>query len=513
MDSLIETSVAARVRAHAQERPGKTALVVEDREVSYGSLWRASVDAARRISACGAGAGARVVLQASHTLAYVAAYLGTTLLGAVAVPYEHDLPDSAVAELAERVGAVCVMADHEVEGVPATLAMEASFDAEPACVQEGDPAPAAAAGDLAELLLTTGTTGRSKVVALSHRAVMSVVTNIICATGIEEDNVSLVPMPLNHVFALRRLQTGLTMGATVVLINGVVSLKKVFGALKAHGVTSLALVPSALAFIERTTKDFLGKFAGQIRYVESSSAPLPSATRAWLRGVLPQSRLYNSYGCTESTACCMVEYSHRADDVACVGSPCATAEIKILDPASGEPLESGYGRVAIGGTGVMEGYWGDEEATAATLADGMVLTNDLGCLREGELYVQGRLDDVAIIGGNNVSPVEVEDEINRFDGISECACVKASDPISGDRLVLFVVWDGGDEDVRGARLTAYMRDHLEAYKIPSEVHGLAAIPRTYNGKIDRKELARLIDGCSPARDSEGSAKQVHEEER
>ena len=75
------------------------------------------------------------------------------------------------------------------------------------------------------------------------------------------------------------------------------------------------------------------------------------------------------------------------------------------------------------------------------------------------------------------------------------------------------MWDDGDEDVRGARLTAYMREHLEAYKIPGEVHGLDAIPRTYNGKIDRKELARLIDGCGSARNSEGSAKQVHEEER
>lgn len=494
MDSLLDTSVVARVREHAQERPHKTALVVEDREVSYGLLWRSSVVASERLAAHGAAEGARVVLQASHTLAYVAAYLGTALLGAVAVPYEHDLPDTVVAELAERVGAVCVMADHEVAGVALTLPMEASFEAGPASVLAADPVPAATGGDLAELLLTTGTTGRSKVVALSHRAVMSVVTNIICATGIEEDNVSLVPMPLNHVFALRRLQTGLTMGATVVLINGVVSLKKVFGALNAHGVTSLSLVPSALAFIERTTKDFLGKFAGQIRFVESSSAPLPSATRAWLRGVLPQSRLYNSYGCTESTACCMVEYSHRADDVACVGAPCATAEIKILDPVTGEPVEGGYGRVAIGGTGVMEGYWGDEEATAATLVDGMVLTNDLGCLRTGELYVQGRLDDVAIIGGNNVSPVEVEDEINRCDDIAECACVKASDAIAGDRLVLFAVWDGaaaGDAG-RSARLTAYMREHLEAYKIPGEVHELTAIPRTYNGKIDRKELARLI---------------------
>lgn len=190
----------------------------------------------------------------------------------------------------------------------------------------------------------------------------------------------------------------------------------------------------------------------------------------------------------------MVEYSHREDDVACVGAPCVTAEIRILDPQNGAPLESGFGRVAIGGTGVMEGYWGDEATTASTLQNGMVLTNDLGCLKEGELYVQGRLDDVAIIGGNNVSPVEVEDEINRFDEIAECACVKASDPISGDSLALFVAWNGGtdDADGRDGRLVKFMREHLEAYKIPAHVRVLDAIPRTYNGKIDRKALTAML---------------------
>ena len=143
MDSLLDNSVVACVRSHALEQPGKTALVVEDREVSYGLLWRASVAASERLAARGVAAGTRVVHQASHTLAYVAAYLGTTLLGAVAVPYEHDLPDAAVVELAERVSASCVMADHEVEGAPGMLAMEASFEAEPACVREGAALPAA----------------------------------------------------------------------------------------------------------------------------------------------------------------------------------------------------------------------------------------------------------------------------------------------------------------------------------------------------------------------------------
>lgn len=478
-------SVVACVALHAEERPDATALVVGGQQVGYGLLWDRARACARRLSDAGVGRGDRVVLHATHSLAYVAAYLATTLLGAVAVPYEEGLPPEGVRELAERVTARAAVAPSRVEGVAVTLPEDGAADA-------GEPlsAPGAPGGpDLAELLLTTGTTGRSKVVALTHGAVMAVIENIVCATGIEPDNVSLVPMPLNHVFALRRLQTGLVMGATVVLTNGVASLKRVFRAIEEHGVTSLSLVPSALAYVERATKGYLGRFDGQIRFVESSSAPLPAATRAWLRGVLPSARLYNSYGCTESTACCMLEYSGRDDDGACVGTPCATARIDILDPVTNEVVRQGEGRIAIGGGAVMSGYWEDPEATAATLLDGRVLTNDLGFFRNGELYVRGRIDDVAIVGGHNVSPVEVEDVISGCPAVADCACVKAPDPISGDCLVLFVVWGAGED---GSDLLAtYMRDRLEPFKIPSRVRAVEAIPRTYNGKIDRKPLREL----------------------
>lgn len=480
-------SVVACVRAHAAERPERTALVVGGSGVTYAELWDRTLRAAGLLGRLGVGRGERVLLHATHSLAYVAAYLGTTLLGAVAVPYEESLPAPAVAELAERVGARAALVPEGEVGVCATFSEGEALAAEPIEAVPAGPAPDA----LAELLLTTGTTGRSKVVELTHGAVMAVIENIVTATGIEEDNVSLVPMPLNHVFALRRLQTGLVMGATVVLLNGVASLKRVFGAI-AGGVTSLSLVPSALAYIQRTTRDFLGRFDGQIRFVESSSAPLPASTRSWLRETLPHARLYNSYGCTESTACCMLEYSHREDDGACVGAPCATARVMILDPETGEELESGTGRVAIGGAGVMSGYWGDQQATADTLRDGLVYTNDLGYLRDGELYVRGRIDDVAIIGGHNVSPVEVEDVISQCDLVEDCACVRGSDPITGDSLVLFVVWARGHEDEEG--LAAYMRERLEPFRIPSTVRAVGAIPRTYNGKVDRKALARAAEG-------------------
>lgn len=481
------TSVAACVARRAEERPGATALVVGGEEVSYGRLWAAATSFSALLASKGVGRGDRVLLHARHSLPYVAAYLGATRLGAVAVPYEEGLPEASVRELAERVGAAAALSPSPVPGVAAWLS-EDEAPAEPDAPWEG---PLPEASELAELLLTTGTTGRSKVVELSHGAVMSVLENIVEATGIEDDNVSLVPMPLNHVFALRRLQTGLVMGAAVVLLNGVASLKRVFGALSGNRVTSLSLVPSALAYIQRATKDYLGAFDGQIRFVESSSAPLPAATRQWLRTVLPSARLYNSYGCTESTACCMLEYSHRVDDGACVGAPCATARIEIVDPRSGEPLAEGAGRIVIGGSAVMSGYWGDEEATAATLRDGRVFTNDLGYLRDGELYVRGRIDDVAIIGGHNVSPVEVEEAIGACPLVAECACVKGSDPITGDSLALFVVWGERKDD---EALADFMRERLEPFKVPSVVRTVDAIPRTYNGKVDRKPLVAALAG-------------------
>lgn len=485
------SSVVECVAKHAIETPDKTAVITSDESVSYGQLWRLSRHVCDILQDMGLDSEARVLLQATHSIEYVAAYLGVTLFGAAAVPYEETLPQGGIVELADRVSAACVVAledpGADIPFVGFAQVSASGNDSENIKFPEPD--------DLAELLFTTGTTGKSKTVMLSHRAVMSVERNIIEATKVEKDNVSLVPMPLNHVFALRRLQVALVRGSSAVLINGVASLKKFYGAIAEYGVTSLSLVPSALAYIEQTTKGYLNRFASQIRYVESSSAPLPSSTRSWLREVLPFSRLYNSYGCTESTACCMLEYSSRRDDAGCVGTPCTTAKITILDIENGGETD-GRGRVAIGGSGVMTGYLDDQEATSSTLSNGYVLTNDLGYIKDGELYILGRIDDVVLIGGNNVSPDEIEDTLLKSELVADCACVGVHDDIAGDRLVLFVCpsTNGGAESDFQADVKAYLRLRLEPYKVPSEIKELDSIPRTYNGKTDRKilrEMARV----------------------
>lgn len=482
------SSVVECVAHHAVETPNKIAVIANEERVSYGQLWMLSRHVCGVLQGMGLDSEARVLLQATHSIAYVAAYLGVTLFGAAAVPYEEALPQGGIIELAGRVGATCVIASEDPDANIPFFGFERVI----ASGNDNEDIEFPRPDDIAELLFTTGTTGKSKTVILSHRAVMSVERNIIEATKVEEDNVSLIPMPLNHVFALRRLQVALVRGSSAVLINGVASLKKFYRAITEYGVTSLSLVPSALAYIEQTTKDYLNKFASQIRYVESSSAPLPSSTRSWLREVLPSSRLYNSYGCTESTACCMLEYSLRQDSAGCVGSPCATAKISILDIEDGGET-NGRGRVAIGGTGVMTGYLDDQEATSNTLSNGYVLTNDLGFMKDGELYILGRIDDVVLIGGNNVSPDEIEDALLKSECVTDCACVGVKDDIAGDRLVLFVCpsISGKEENDFPAYVKGYLRHRLEPYKVPSEIRELDAIPRTYNGKTDRKKLKEM----------------------
>lgn len=490
----LANSVVECVYLNAGSTPDKLAVVAEGVEVTYAKLWKNVLSFCDYLSRDEVAPGSNVLIQASHSAEYVTAYLGASLRGCSAVPYEENMPVDAVLDLACRVGGSCIVSNQDFGSTDAKVIRPQYEDDICVDVEALCPSEFPGSDDVAELLFTTGTTGKSKTVVLTHRAIMSVEQNIITATGILSDNVSLVPMPLNHVFALRRLQVALAIGATAVLVNGVASLKKLFSSITTYHITSLSLVPSALAYIEKTTRNYLEKFAGQIRFVESSSAPLPSATRDWLRSVLPQSKLYNSYGCTESTACCMLEYSKRTDDASCVGTPCCTADIKILDLSTGTDT-TGEGRIAIGGSGVMSGYLNDEEATARTLVNGYVLTNDLGCFKDGELHVLGRIDDVVLIGGNNVSPGEVEDALLKADFIEDCACVGAHHAVAGDHLVMFVVGPSLQKDASEAALKVreYLKGIVEPYKIPDDIRVIDEVPRTYNGKIDRKQLRALAN--------------------
>ena len=486
-------SVVETIYQHSVDTPDKLAIISYEKKATYSKLWDLICKFTTVLKNHGIRENDYVILKANHSLDFAVAMFAVSLCKAVVIPVEKNLPPEGIVSLATLVSAKAIIAEND-EAFSTFL----HFDYKEICnICENEepfkPAEFPESEACSELLFTTGTTGKSKGVELLNRSIMAVLENIITETGMKEDNIGFVPMPLNHVFAMRRFQSNLIKGATVIIQDDLLPIKDFFKTLRTYPVTSISLVPSAISYIFAISKDYLGSFKDQLRYIESSSAPLSPGDKDMMHKLLPNTRLFNFYGCTESTTACVLEYSAYIGKDYCVGKPCVNSDIQLLD-TDGNIIPKGStreGRILLGGKASMGGYWHEPELTAQTLIDGYVYTNDLGYYdEEGFLYVLGRIDDVINIGGNKVSPDDVEETVMRMEEIQDCGCIGVSDKVAGNELKLYIV---SDEDLQ--TLEPKIREHLlkslEAFKIPKYIEKIDSIPRTYNGKIQRKKLREL----------------------
>lgn len=169
-------------------------------------------------------------------------------------------------------------------------------------------------------------------------------------------------------------------------------------------------------------------------------------------------------------------------------------QVKIVG-ANGTPMESDAahpGRMVLKGDMQMAGYWHNQALTDKTLVDGWLVTGDLAYLQDDYIYMLGRADDIINVGGEKVSPIEVENIAGSYEYIKECACIAAADTngILGQIPVLFIVTKSGySEDL----FIKYLSGKMERYKQPQKLVKLTALPRNRMQKIDRKELRRILE--------------------
>lgn len=145
------------------------------------------------------------------------------------------------------------------------------------------------------------------------------------------------------------------------------------------------------------------------------------------------------------------------------------------------------GIIAIRSNTVTAGYWNEPELTANTIKDGVIYMTDLGYIDNGYLYLVGRRDDVINVGGLKIAPTEVEDVALRHPMVDECVCIPFEDRMAG-RVVKMLVKVNNGYELDTAELSAYLLEKLEAYKVPKYIVAVDEIPRTFNGKIDRKRI-------------------------
>ncbi len=488
-------SVVEAILHHAAQQPDKLCLVDDNSQVTY----REYAEKIRRYAAfftqAGIGAKDTVVVEACQTISYLAIEQALQLFGAIFVPVEHNCAPDKIRSFVRLSEAKAAVTCKELS---AENCLSYTYEQlEHACAEQELylPQTMPAKTDISEVLFSTGTTGKEKGIVLTHGNDIALAENVMYGVQMEKDNVEMIPSPMNHSHGLRRYYANMYNGSTVVLLGSVMNIKRFFYNLDTFGVNSMDLVPTALTVVLKLSKDKLADYRDRLRYIQLGAAPMMEADQKKLCQLLPNTRLYNFYGSTESGCICIYNFNRKDDKKRCIGKPACNADIVIVDDDH-NPIASSAANTGLlssrGGMNML-GYWKDEEETAKILTDGVVYSSDIAYYDEdGDIILLGRVGDVINVGGSKVAPEEIENVCKRMEQVADCGVIPVADALKGNVPKLFVQMEEGCAfDVKAIR--TFLSSQLEPFKVPAHIVQINQIPRSYNGKLLRKELKALSE--------------------
>lgn len=481
MNSIIEM-----LAWRAKERGDKTCIIDSEGKTTYSELFQMALKVAGKLRESGIGKNDCVVLQVEQKACFMAKVLAIHLLGGRSVPVEKNCPEERAVELIQTVGAKVYFFSQKLDVEAYWIYNGTSFEEQRTDYDFSFPEPEM----IADIIFTTGTTGKSKGVMISHRAIMATVENLQNLVGIREEEIALVPTPLNHAHALRRTYVTILNGHTTVLMDGVANLKQFFLNLQEEHVTGMYLMSAMLSYILKVSGDKLGEYRDLIHFVELGSSPLGEEERKQLMSLLPDSELIFDYGATESGCTCGYDMNEHGNIPFCVGKPNINANFSFADE-EGNVIQAtcdNPGLIVTQGPMNMSGYFDEPDLTGKVLKEGKIFSNDWGYMDENQfVYFLGRKGDVINMGGIKISALEIEKAALLWDEVTECACVPKPDANFGEIPVLFVAVKDKHTFDKG-NLETFLKEKLELSRVPKEIRILDGLPKTFNGKIIKKGL-------------------------
>lgn len=487
---------AVRSAMPAADKP--LALHADGRAETYGDALALSGRLANLLVARGVKPGDRVAVQVEKSWPALVLYLAAVRAGAVYLPLntaytlaevEYFLSDAQPAlfvcrpeivddarTLAAKVGVPVV----ETLGADGTGSLTQAVDGQPEAFQDVPRGP----DDLAAILYTSGTTGRSKGAMLSHDNLLSNALTLRSAWRFTDRDVLIHALPIFHTH-------GLFVASNTILMAGasMIFLPK-FDAAEVLGLMPKATCLMGVPTFYTRLLDLPGltrAACASMRLFVSGSAPLLAETHRAFRERTGHAIL-ERYGMTETNMNTSNPYD-GARIAGTVGLPLPGVSVRVSDPESGRELARGeIGMIEVKGPNVFKGYWRMPEKTASEFRDGFFITGDLGKIDPaGYVTIVGRGKDLVITGGFNVYPKEVETEIDAIPGVLESAVIGVPHPDFGEGVTAVIVLKKGasltDGDVNAA-----LADRLAKFKQPKKVFFVDELPRNTMGKVQKNVL-------------------------
>ena len=504
--------------ARARVCPAKTALAWPGGTLSYGELARRSASLGSSLRALGVRPNTIVGVAIAKGWQQAVAVLGILAAGGAYLPIDPELPGERRAQLVEEsaLDIVLTSRDQSLEWAPPIrqVVVEAQLS------DHGEVAltPAQGPDDLAYVLYTSGSTGKPKGIAVTHRAACNTVVDINERFGVGPDDCVLALSSLSFDLSVYDIFGLLGAGGTVVLpAPGTAREPRHWLALaNTHGVTIWNSVPALMELaMAQSAAD--SRLPATLRLVLLSGDWIPLSLPDRIRALAPAVELVGLGGATEAA---IWSIHHRIGEVdpswesVPYGTPLRNQSFAVLNERL-EPCPALVsGELFIGGAGLAQGYWRNEDRTRESFfphprtGQRLYRTGDIGrYLEDGTIQFLGRRDSQVKIGGYRIELGEIEAALQRHRDVHGAVVVAEGEDRSSRRLVAYVVPGPGAGDALLGNLRDWLAGKLPAYMVPAELVAVRELPLTPTGKVDRKLLrpaSRLATLSERARDASGA---------
>ena len=474
------------------ENSDKPALFLTEGVWSYGDLIEMVNHFSYVLSSHGVDPGDRVVVQVEKSAENLALYLATLKIGGVYVPLNTAYTSSELDYFISDAEPSLFVGETGRDDVPSlTLkpngqgSLNESIDPKAATV----PVASRAATDLASILYTSGTTGRSKGAMLTHGNLYSNAVSLIDCWGWRDDDVLLHALPIFHVH-------GLFIASHCALLNGtpMIFLAKFETEEVLKKLPECTVLMGVPTFYTRLLSEpgLTSDYVKNVRVFISGSAPLTETTfKEWESRT--GHKILERYGMSET----IINTSNPLDGErvpGTVGFPLPGLSLRIADDSGGELARGEVGTIEVSGPAVFKGYWRMPEKTEEEVrGDGFFITGDMGIQdSEGRVTIVGRAKDLVISGGFNVYPKEVESVIDDLRGVEECAVIGVPHADFGEAVVAVVVPE--DKEISLDFVKSELADKLAKFKQPKALVNVSELPRNTMGKVQKNLLRDQYSG-------------------
>lgn len=521
------TSIPQRLLGEAlfismKNTPSKTAIIVKGQEYTYSKLKESAEKLAGYLVSSGIKKGDRVAISMENSWQTVVSIYGTTLAGAVflvinpqtkADKLQYILNDSGAKVLISNsiiknellpalkdvitIQIVIITGDEKQIIVVDSTFTIANFESIISSDNEVTCLPNIIPNDLAALIYTSGSTGFPKGVMMTHQSMVFTTWSLIEYLRLSEQDRILLLLPLAFDYGLYQLLMAITVGGTLIVEQSFIFTASIYQNIKKYKPTVFPGVPTIYAMMIASSKENPLVF-DCIQKVTNTAAALPAEFIPDLKRIFPNALIFKMYGLTECKRVCYLEPELVDLKPTSVGKAIPGTEVFLLD-AEGLPVPIGEaGILHIRGPHVMLGYWNKEGLSREMLKQGnlpgerILCSNDLFKMDEdGFLYFQGRTDDIIKTRGEKVSPIEIENIIYKISGVKEVAVIGIPDVIMGESIVAYITTHE-DTALNEKDVQKECMSKLEVFMVPQKVIFLNEMPKSPNGKIDKKELKEML---------------------